>query len=161
MLRIGLFASTIPLLLLGVLARGELGPASRPCIALGDTAVQIAATPWQAQLHVGFTDDPTAASVRVQIVESAEAAEFVVVDDDDTAGAEACGQTAATRAIGIATSASASAAEPVIYLSRDGDADYRIFVKSRSFTTREAAALIVGANGGHPRIATAALAGGS
>jgi hypothetical protein len=41
----------------------------------------------------------------------------------------------------------------VIYLSPDGDADYRIFVQSSHFTAREAAALIVGASGGHPRLA--------
>jgi hypothetical protein len=45
----------------------------------------------------------------------------------------------------------------VIYLSQDGPADYRIFVKSKTFTAREAAALIVGASGGHPHLAAASL----
>jgi hypothetical protein len=45
----------------------------------------------------------------------------------------------------------------VIYLTHEGPADYRIFVKSKTFTAREAAALIVGASGGHNRLAAASL----
>jgi hypothetical protein len=46
---------------------------------------------------------------------------------------------------------------PVIYLSKDGPADYRIFVRSKSFTARDAAALIVGAGDGHPHLTAALL----
>jgi hypothetical protein len=45
----------------------------------------------------------------------------------------------------------------VIYLSHDGPADYRIFVRSKTFSAREAAALIVGASGGHRRLEAASL----
>jgi hypothetical protein len=69
-----------------------------------------------------------------------------VVDDVDGADASACEATAATRFVTISARPSASA--PVIYLSKDGPADYRIFVRSRTFSAREAAALIVGAHGG-------------
>jgi hypothetical protein len=117
--------------------------------------VQIAAAPWQAQLNVSFTDDPALATVRVQIVDGAEAADFAYVDDIDSTEASACGVTAATRFVAI--DALPSAAEPVIYLSQDGNADYRIFVRSKHFTPREAAALIVGARGGRARLASAAL----
>jgi hypothetical protein len=44
----------------------------------------------------------------------------------------------------------------VIYLSADGPADYRIFVRSKTFSAREAAALIV-ASGGHRRLEAASL----
>jgi hypothetical protein len=50
-----------------------------------------------------------------------------------------------------------SASDPVIYLSRDGPADYRVFVASKSFSLRDAAALIVGAHGGHRGIQAASL----
>jgi hypothetical protein len=33
----------------------------------------------------------------------------------------------------------------VIYLSHEGPADYRIFVRSKTFSQRDAAALVVGA----------------
>ena len=93
--------------------------------------------------------------VRVQIVDSADAADFAVVDDIDSAEPGACAVTASTRFIAI--SASPASAGPVIFLSDEADADYRIFVQSRSFTPRDAAALIVGANAGRGRMAQAAL----
>src|SRR3954462_8704542 len=137
--RLQILASTIPLIVAGVFARSELVPAARPCISLGETSVQLAPGSWQAQLNVSFTSDPEAATVRVQIVDSAEMADFAVVDDiDSSAAADACAVTAATRFVGIA--AAPSAAEPVIYLSGEGNADYRIFVRSNHVTPREAAA---------------------
>jgi hypothetical protein len=155
MLRFKVLASTIPLLLAGIFAGSELVPAARPCISLGETSVQIAPGPWQASFNVSFTSDPSLATVRVQIVDDAGAADFAVVDDIDNLEVNGCEVTAATRFIAIAASASPSSAEPVIYLSPDDNADYRIFVKSKHFTPREAAALIVGAHGGHARIAAA------
>jgi hypothetical protein len=155
MLRFKILASAVPLLVTAVLARGELLPGPRPCIAIGDASVQITSIPWQAQLHVSFTDDPATATVRVQIADSAEAADFAVVDDLDSPEPGACVTNAATRLVAISANPSTSA--PVIYLSPDGPADYRIFVHSKSFTARAAAALIVGASGGPSHLAAASL----
>jgi hypothetical protein len=156
MLRLKILASTIPLVLAAFFARGDLSAGTHPCIATGETTLQMASAPWQPQAHVSFTDDPALATVRVQIVDSADAADFAVLDDVDSAEPGTCSATAATRFIGIADLASGS--DPVIYLSDHGNADYRIFVKSRSFTPREAAALLVGARGNaRARMATAAL----
>ena len=155
MLRFKILASAVPLILAGVFARSELLPGPRPCIEAGGMSVQIATAPWHADLHVSFTDDPTAATVRVQIVESPEMADFVVVDDADSAEAGACEAGEAARFVAVAAYPSAS--QPIIYLSPDGEADYRIFVRSRTFSARDAAALIVGANRGHPRITAASL----
>ncbi len=156
MLRFKILASTIPLALAAFLTRGDLVTGARPCISTSETTIQIATMPWQAQSHVSFTSDPLRATVRVQIVDSAETADFVVLDDVDAAEPDACSVTAATRFIGIADTSASS--EPVIYLSEQGDADYRIFVKSHSFTARDAAALIVGAHGRSPaRMAAASL----
>jgi len=154
MLRFKILASTIPLLLAAILSRGDLSSATHPCIAIGESSVQMAIAPWQAQRHVTFTDDPARATVRVQIVDSAEAADFAVVDDVDSAGA-GCAVTAATRFVAI--SATASSTEPVIYLSNEANADYRIFVQSRSFSQRDAAALIVSAHPGREWTTQAAL----
>jgi hypothetical protein len=153
MLRFKILVSAVPLLAAAILARVELTPGPRPCIAVGDRSVQIASMPWVADLHIAFTDDPANATVKVQVVNSAEGADFAVVDDVDSAEDNACEVNAATQFIAISSSPSGSA--PVIYLSPNGPADYRIFVKSKSFTTREAAALIVGASGAHPRLAAA------
>ena len=156
MLRLKILASTVPLLLAAVFARSDF-TASHPCISTAEGSVQLATAPWQAPSYVAFTDDPGQATVRVQIVDSAEAADFAMVDDIDSAEAGACAVTAATRFIAISPAIAATATAPVIYLSGDGAADYRIFVQSRSFTPREAAALIVSAHAGHGRMAQAAL----
>ena len=88
MLRFKILASTVPLLIAAFFARGELLPGPHPCIAIANASVEIAGLPWQADLHVAFTDDPKAATVRVQISESADTADFALVDDADSAEAE-------------------------------------------------------------------------
>jgi hypothetical protein len=150
MLRFKILASALPLIVAAAFARGELLPGPRPCITIDEASVQIAELSWQAQLHVSFTNDPRAATVRVRIADSADAADFAVVDDVDSAEAGACEANAATRFVAISAARPVSA--PVIFLSHSGPADYRIFVRSKRFTVRDAAALIVGANGGHRRL---------
>jgi hypothetical protein len=154
MLRFKILASAVPLIAAAVFARSEFSTRSRPCIAIGGASVQITALPWQAQLQVSFTSDPSTATVRVQISEGAGAADFAVVDDVDSAEDGACAANTATRFVAISANPQLSA--PVIYLSPDGPADYRIFVHSKRFTARDAAALIVGA-GVPSRVAAASL----
>jgi hypothetical protein len=155
MLRFKILVSALPLIVAAVFARGGLVPGPHPCIAIGDASVQIADLPWQAGLHVSFTDDPAFATVRVRIVDSAEAADFVVVDDVDGGETSACEANAATRFVTISASPAGDA--PVIHLSQDGPANYRIFVRSKTFTPRDAAALIVGARGEHRHLDAASL----
>jgi hypothetical protein len=155
MLRFGILASAAPLLIAAMLARGGLLPGQHPCVPVGEASLRIASVPWHADLHVSFTDDPLAATVRVQIADSAEGADFAVIDDVDTPEAGACEANTATRLVAISASPSGDA--PVIYLSQTGPADYRIFVRSKKFTARDAAALIVGASGGHRRLVVTSL----
>ena len=155
MLRFKILASSIPLIVAAVFARGGLLPGTHPCIAISNTSVQIAAIPWHADLHVAFTDDPAAATVRVQISDSPESADFAVVDDVDSTESGACEANAATRLVAI--SADPAGGAPVIYLSHDGPADYRIFVRSKTFSVRDAAALVVGAGVGHHPLEAASL----
>lgn len=159
MLRFNVLASVVPLAVAAVFARGEFSSLSRPCIEVAGTTVQIATLSWQAQRHVSFTSDPSRATVRVQISDTAEAADFTVIDDIDNAEAGTCSASAAEL---VAISTRPQASEPVIYLSTDGPADYRIFVQSKSFSVRDAAALIVGAQDpvvrtGHHRLQAASL----
>ena len=143
MLRLKILASVVPLLVAAFFARGEILSGAHPCIAVANTSVEIAALPWNADLHVAFTDDPALATVRVQITESAEAADFALVDDTGNAEGGTCEANPATRAVWI--SGNPESGNPVIYLSHEGPADYRIFVRSRTFSLRDAAALVVGA----------------
>ena len=147
MLRFKILASVVPLLAAAVLARGEIGSVSHPCIAVGDTSVELTTLFWTAGVHVAFTDDPERATVRVQITDDANGADFAVVDDGLGSETDSCEAHPANRLITIA--AQPVDGGPVIYLSTDGPADYRIYVRSKTFSQREAAALIVGAHGGH------------
>ncbi|MHC1946082.1 hypothetical protein IF803_17005 [Bradyrhizobium sp. UFLA06-06] len=157
MLRLKILTSVVPLAVAAVLARAEFLPGPRPCIEVGGATMQIASIPWLAQLHVSFTDDPSQATVRVQIADSADAADFTVIDDIDDAEAGACERSAAAQLIGISSDASATG--PVIYLTHDdGPSDYRVFVQSKTFSVRDAAALIVSARGGHRRLEAASPA---
>lgn len=143
-MRVTVLASTIPLLLAGVVAGGELVPSASPCIAMGRASMQIATAPWQNPLHVSFTDDPELATVRVQVVDDADLADFTVTDGAMTAETDSCTVNRDTSFVSI-SDRHITDTDPVIYLSRDPGADYRIFVQSRAFSTRDAAALVVGA----------------
>ena len=155
MLRFRILVSVVPLIVAAMFAHGGLIPGPHPCIAIGDASVQISDLPWQAQLHVSFTDDPALATVRVQIADSADAADFVVVDDVDGGETSACEANGVTQFVAISASPAGDA--PVIHLSQTGPADYRIFVRSKTFTPRDAAALVVGASAGHRHLDAASL----
>ena len=153
MLRLKILASAVPLAIAVLFARGEFLTGPRACIEIADTPVQIAPLSWRAQRHVSFTSDISRATVRVQISDSAETADFTVIDDVDTAGA--CENHAPP--LLVAVSRDSTASDPVIYLSRDGPADYRIFVSSKTCSPLDAAALLVGARGERHRIEAASL----
>jgi hypothetical protein len=155
MLRFKVLFSVVPLMAAAVMARLELTPGPQPCVAVGSGAMQIATSPWHADLHVSFTDDPALATVRVALADSADTADFAIVDDTAEAEGSGCALTQATRFVLITESAADGA--PVIYLSQGGAAEYRIFVRSKRMTEREAAALIVGARGLPSGLADASL----
>lgn len=133
MSRFKIFASVVPLILAGVFARESLAPQSHPCIRIGNISVQMAAAPWQPQSRVSFTDNPAQATVRVQIVETPDNADFTIADDINGAEPDACAARAVTRYIGIAKAA--SALQPVIYLSRE-PGDFRSSCSPRHFRRR-------------------------
>ena len=110
MLRFKILVSAVPLMVLGLFARGELLPGPHPCIAIADTSVEISDMPWLADLHVAFTDDPTLASVRVQLSDSAEAADFAVIDGADGTETASCEANPATRLVSISANPSADRA---------------------------------------------------
>lgn len=155
MLRFKILASVVPLLAAAVFARSEIGAVSHPCIALGETSVELTSLFWTAGVHVAFTENPQKATVRVQITDDADTADFAVVDDGLGSEPDSCQATPSNRLVSI--TAEPVDGGPVIYLSTDGPADYRIFVRSKTFSQREAAALIVGARGGNRHLQAASL----
>jgi hypothetical protein len=155
MLRFKILASVFPLIAAVLFVRGSLLVGSRPCIAVADTSVEVSNLPWHADLHVAFTDDPAAATVRVGLSDSPEAADFAVVDDADNAEPGACEENPATRFVSVSPNPASGA--PIIFLAPDGPADFRIFVRSNRISVRDAAALVVGAAGGHGHLQSDAL----
>ncbi|MBR1216793.1 hypothetical protein JQ557_02235 [Bradyrhizobium sp. U87765 SZCCT0131] len=155
MLRYKFVASVIPLVVVGYFARDQIAPSVQPCIATADSAVQLAEFNWQAQRRVSFTTQPADATVRVRIVDSPESADFTVVDDARTLEDGGCSGTGPAQLIGIDDTPERTGT--VIYLSHDGDANYRIYVRSRTFSVRDAAALLVGAHAGRPQPLARAL----
>ncbi len=147
MLRLKVLLSSVPLIAIAAVAGAHFFPASHPCIALDDTSVELSNLPWHADLHVAFTDDPAAATVRVGLADNPEAADFAVVDDEVGTDQSACAANPASRLVTV--SAHSDRGEPVIYLSHDGPADFRIYVRSKNFSVRDAAALVVGAGNTH------------
>ena len=101
MLRLKILASFVPLAIVALFARGEFLTGPRACIEIAGTSVQIATLSWQAHRHVSFTDDPSRATVRVQISDNAEAADFTVIDDIDTVEAGACESHVPARLVAI------------------------------------------------------------
>jgi len=100
--------------------------------------------------------DPKLATVRVAISDSAETADFAVVDDIDGTEETACEATAATRFVAI------SAQPPVrrpSSISRMTAAHRTIGFSSarRELTGADAAALVVGARGEQSHLAARAL----
>src|SRR5262250_2418998 len=124
MLRFRVLASVVPLAVTAFLARGEIFPDTRPCVAVADTSVQLTSLPWQSSLHVSFTTNPAKATVRVQVIDSADAADFAVIDDIGSAEDGACHTGTPPQLVSIAKNFAAS--DPVIYLTKDGPEDYRI-----------------------------------
>jgi hypothetical protein len=145
MLRFKVLIAALPLIAVAaIVARLEASPTARPCIPVGAGNVEIGSEPWHADLHVDFTDDPKLATVRVGLADSADTADFVLVDDGAEVDDKACDATAATQSVAIAADPTHRSA--LIYLAQDGPADYRVFVRSSRFSIRDAAALIVGAH---------------
>ncbi len=156
MLRFKILASAVPLLIVAFFARGGLLPGPRPCIAVGEHSVEIASVPWIADLHVAFTDDPALATVRVQLFDNAEAADFAVVDDVDSAEGSACRPMRQTQFVAISASPSRQRAGDLSVARRPGRLpDLR---QSKTLQHAEAAALIVGASGGQPAPRSGAVA---
>jgi hypothetical protein len=140
MLRLSILSSVIPLVLVGGAAHDWTAVPARQCFAAA-TATSVPS--------VAFTTDPLAATVTVQIVESAELADLAIVDDAEAADASACGLHDAARLV----TAHPRPGDPIVHLTREADADYRIYVDSRKISPEHAAAIIVGARGGQMRLA--------
>lgn len=138
MLRLSILSAVVPLALLGGVAYELTHASAGQCFTPPVTR------------SVAFTSDPIAATVTVQIVTSAELADLAVVDEAGASEAN-CGLDQAARLIKI--NRDPRPGEPIVHLTHEADADYRIYVDSQAISPEQAAALIVAARGGQRRLA--------
>jgi hypothetical protein len=141
MLRFGILSSVIPLVLAGGVAHDWTQASVWQCAGLTAPAVR----------SVAFTDNPLLATVKVQLVDAVELADLTIADEAGAADSSSCGIHQAAQLFDISDKPLPDA--PVVYLTRYGEADYRIYVDSATISARQAAAMIVSARGGHTRLA--------
>lgn len=144
MFRFGILSSVVPLVLAGGVAHDWTQASDRQCFVAG--LAQVRSAPVMA-----FTDDPSAATVKVQLVEAAELADLAIADDASAPESGGCDLQRAAQRVEISVDPVPGA--PVVHLTRDADADYRIYVDSAAISAQQAAALIVSARGGQLRLA--------
>ena len=138
MLRLWILSAVIPLALVGGVAHQWTHASAAQCLAAPSVR------------PIAFTADPIAATVNVQIVASAELADLAIVEESGGSEPVNCGLDQAARLVSV--TAHPQPGEPIVHLTRNADADYRIYVDSRAISPEQAAAMIVAARGGQKRL---------
>jgi hypothetical protein len=109
--------------------------AAKPCFAAGKAAYEVSRSA-SADYTVRIDNAAISPSLRMQIVDDPAAADFVLVDEDDAV--QACKAATSIKTIRI----DSRAAEPDVTVAMTRNAaDYKVFVKSATFTDEDAAAL--------------------
>ncbi len=108
---------------------------AKPCVIAGASGYQISDSA-TANFTVRIVSAAAKPSLRLQLVDDAAAADFVLVDDSDTVNA--CTGAAAVQSIRL--DPAAPDADLTVVLSRQ-PADYKIYVRSANFSEQDAAAL--------------------
>ena len=122
-------------------ASSYFGGAPDACFVSGTTTFRMSAAPAGADYTVRFTEPDTHADLRIQLMDSPDQADFVLVDDAGGDGTSACNGAAPAKTIRI--DAGAQAPDVTVRLAADLPiADYRIYVSSARFSQQDAAALL-------------------
>ena len=103
---------------------------AKPCFVAGAAGYQFSDS-GAADFTVRIDNAAAKPNLRMQLVDDAAAADFVLVDDSDTANA--CADVSAIQSIRI--DPAARDADLTVALSRQ-PADYKIYVRSASFSSR-------------------------
>jgi len=120
----------------------SLAPAPQACLSIGDATYRVA-TMLGADVTVRLDPAAAAPDIRIALAESADAADFVLVDDGNAP--PACHNGARARRVRI--DAAAATPDLVVGLAGAmGAADHRIYVRSRWLSPEAAAALFAAAH---------------
>jgi hypothetical protein len=116
----------------------SLGAAAPACLSNGNASYRAVSGAARADVTVRLDPAAIAPDIRIQIVDSPDAADFVLVDDGDTP--PVCPPT------GVKTvKIGAAAPDVVAQITATNGADYRIYVRSRWLSPETAAALFAAA----------------
>jgi hypothetical protein len=123
-------------------AHPTLAPiAEGPCFASGAATYRIARDAPAAEFRIKIADHTAQPDLRMQLVDRAEIADFVLVDD--FSGQEPAPCRSATPIRTVTVDADAAQPDVTVNLSADaGVSDYKIYVDSVRFSQRDAAALL-------------------
>ena len=130
------------LIVIGVPAGANtfIGPAAEKCFASDSAIYRLTSVAGSADTTVRIAGNVTATDVTMEVIDSPELADFILVDDNENA--DACGHNRRTPARIIRLDAAASRPDLTVGLAAEGaPADYRIYVRSATFSIEEAAAL--------------------
>jgi hypothetical protein len=111
------------------------------CFASGATTYQIARNATAPDFRIKIADDTAHADLRMQLVDRAEIADFVLVDDFSADEPAPCRSATPIRT--VALDADATKPDVTVRLSAAaGASDYKIYVHSVRFSQQDAAALL-------------------
>ncbi len=113
-------------------------PAGKPCFVAGDAGYRLFAGSTTAAHIVRVDNNAANPTLRMQLVDDAAAAEFVLVDDSD--GTNACNNVSSVESIRV----DATAAKPdlTVSISR-APAEHKIYLNSKTFSETDAALFAV------------------
>jgi hypothetical protein len=149
-------ATSAALPLLGALSNGFPGRSHDLCFTAGSVTYQLAPSAAAPDYRVRIDNAALHPDLRVRLVDRAELADFVWVDDAGAAPDSGCATAGAMRSVGIVPAGKAS--DVTIAVSEDAsEADFALFVHSARATHQDAAALfaLMRHVESHPKVAAA------
>jgi hypothetical protein len=127
-------AVAVPAATAGSFFSSSASPA-KPCFAAGNAAYELSGSN-AADYTVRVDNAAANPSVRLQLVDDPAAADFVMVDDGDAT--QSCSGAASLKTVHV--DPAVLTPDLTVALSR-ADADYKVYVRSTSFSEQDAAAL--------------------
>lgn len=141
--RIQKIAASIVIVATLAAAYRALAPQQSACFTSGIASYRIATGNTAPDFRIKIAGDSARADLRMQLVDRAEIADFVLVDDSSD---EEPGCNPSSRVRTVTVDASARRPDVTVALTTDPDAaDYRLYIRSARFSQRDAVALLAAA----------------
>jgi hypothetical protein len=122
-------------------AHSNFAPKPSLCFASGAATYQIAPTAASPDFRIKVAADASRPDLKMQLVDRAELADFVLVDDFSTSDPAPCRSSTPIQTVSMTDSTTPP--DVTVKLSADGKAaDYRIYVHSIRYSQQDAAALL-------------------